>query len=142
MRHAPAVIHVGLANPRWRGKASRHSRCMHSQQFYVRARGPYATNLYKLLFLLLSVGEVNLALHRPAFQSNTYGDGSLYVAGKAVDGDALDPFSCSITAIGDFNPWWKVQLRYHVRVTHVEISSRRRHGLDMEWSERTSFDNI
>ena len=28
-------MHIGIANPRWRGKHSRHSRRMHSPQFYV-----------------------------------------------------------------------------------------------------------
>ena len=36
--HSCAVIHVGIANPRWRGKLSRHSRHyrrMRNSQFYV-----------------------------------------------------------------------------------------------------------
>ena len=33
--HARAVMHVGIANPRWRGKGLRHSRCMHNPQFCV-----------------------------------------------------------------------------------------------------------
>ena len=28
-------MHVGIANPRWRGKRSRHSRCMRNPQFYA-----------------------------------------------------------------------------------------------------------
>ena len=35
VRHARVVLHVGIANPRWRGKCSRHSRHMHNPQFYV-----------------------------------------------------------------------------------------------------------
>ena len=40
MRHARAVLHVKIANPRWRGKRSRHSRRMHNPQFYVSGKRP------------------------------------------------------------------------------------------------------
>ena len=33
--HARAVMHVGIANPRWRGKRSRHSWRMRNPTFYV-----------------------------------------------------------------------------------------------------------
>ena len=33
MHHGTCVMHVGIANPRWRGKRSRHSRCMRNPQF-------------------------------------------------------------------------------------------------------------
>ena len=32
---ARAVMHVGIVNPQWRGKRSRHSRRMRNPQFYV-----------------------------------------------------------------------------------------------------------
>ena len=35
VRDARAVMHVGIANPRWRGKRSQNSRCMRNPQFYV-----------------------------------------------------------------------------------------------------------
>ena len=35
VRHARAVMHVRIANPRWWGKRSRHSRCMRNPQVYV-----------------------------------------------------------------------------------------------------------
>ena len=38
VRHA--VMHVGIANPRWRGKRSRHSRRMRRPQFYLSGKGP------------------------------------------------------------------------------------------------------
>ena len=40
VRHACAVMHVGIANPRWRGKRSRHSRRMRNPQFYVSGKRP------------------------------------------------------------------------------------------------------
>ena len=33
-------MHVGIANPRWRGKRSRHSRRMRNPQFYVSGKRP------------------------------------------------------------------------------------------------------
>ena len=38
---ARAVMHVGIANPQWRGKRSRHSRRMHNPQFYVSGKMEY-----------------------------------------------------------------------------------------------------
>ena len=40
VRNARAVMHVGIANPRWRGKRSRHSRRMRNPQFYVSGKMP------------------------------------------------------------------------------------------------------
>ena len=40
VRHVRAVMHVGIANTRWRGKRSRHSRRMHNPQFYVSGKRP------------------------------------------------------------------------------------------------------
>ena len=37
---ARAVLHVGIANPRWRGKRSRHSRRMRNPQVYVSGKSP------------------------------------------------------------------------------------------------------
>ena len=34
------VMHVGIAHLRWRGKHSRHSRCMRTRNFVYLARGP------------------------------------------------------------------------------------------------------
>ena len=36
-------MHVGIANPRWRGKRSRHSRCMRNPQFYVSVKRSIVT---------------------------------------------------------------------------------------------------
>ena len=38
--HARALMHVGIANPQGREKRSRHSRRMHSPQFYVSDKRP------------------------------------------------------------------------------------------------------
>ena len=42
VRDARAVMHVGVANPRVRGKRSRHSRPMRNPQFYVSGKRPMA----------------------------------------------------------------------------------------------------
>ena len=46
MRHARAVMHVGIAYPRWRGKRSRHSRRMRIPQFYVSGKSPMESTQY------------------------------------------------------------------------------------------------
>ena len=45
-------MHVGVANLRWRGKRSRHSRRMRNPQYYVSSMRPMETNLFttKLLY--------------------------------------------------------------------------------------------
>ena len=40
VRHARVVMHVGIANPRWRGKRTRHCRRMRNPQFYVSGKIP------------------------------------------------------------------------------------------------------
>ena len=40
MRHARALMHVGIANTRWRGERSRRSRRMHDPQLYVSGKRP------------------------------------------------------------------------------------------------------
>ena len=44
VRDARAVMHVGIAHPRWRGKRSRHSRRMRTHNFAYLARGPWTLN--------------------------------------------------------------------------------------------------
>ena len=48
VRHARAVMHVGIANPRWREKHSRHSRPMRNPQFYVSVKRPMAKDASKV----------------------------------------------------------------------------------------------
>ena len=43
MRHSRAVMHVGIANPWWWGKRSRHSRCVRYPQFYVHGKRSIVT---------------------------------------------------------------------------------------------------
>ena len=75
VHHARAVMHVGIANPRWRGKRSRHSRRMRNPQFYVSGKRPirYAHGLLCLVYVwlyhqLLSVWFIypyhSILLHR------------------------------------------------------------------------------
>ena len=40
VRHARAVVHVGIANPRWRRKGSSHTLRMRNPQFYVSGKMP------------------------------------------------------------------------------------------------------
>ena len=47
MRDARAVTHVGIGNPRWRAKRSRHSRHMRNPQFYVSGKRPIREALYR-----------------------------------------------------------------------------------------------
>ena len=79
-------------------------------------------SLWCVFFL---IGALNHALQRPVSQSSTFNSS---VASLAVDGNAVDDSSCSITDVGDLHPWWKVQLAYPVWVTHVELTNRRISG--------------
>ena len=48
VRDACAVMHIGIPDPRWRGKRSRHSRRMRNPQFYVYGKKPMASVNYGL----------------------------------------------------------------------------------------------
>ena len=48
MRHARAVIHVGISNPRRQGKRSRHPRRMYNPQFYVSGKRPMISSVYSI----------------------------------------------------------------------------------------------
>ena len=45
VRHARAVMYVGIANPQWRGKRSRHSQRMRRPQLYVSGKRPIERHL-------------------------------------------------------------------------------------------------
>ena len=49
VRHARAVMHVGIDNMRWRGKRSRHSRRMRNPSFYVSGKRPMELTFGKRL---------------------------------------------------------------------------------------------
>ena len=68
---------------------------------------------------LLSADGINHALSCPAYQSTT--QSSSFAAGKAVDRNEA---TMSHTQVGDYNPWWKVELAFPIRVTHVVITNR------------------
>nr|XP_034315362.1 fucolectin-like [Crassostrea gigas] len=68
-----------------------------------------------------------MALDKPADQSSTKAD---YIALYAVDGNrgtnnVLD--KCTVTADGDTNPWWRVDLQAVYYITSVRILNR---GID------------
>ena len=49
-------MHVGIANPRWWGKRSRHSRCMRNRQFCVSGKRPMAhSHSTYLLIIIVSI---------------------------------------------------------------------------------------
>ena len=51
--HARAVMHVGIANLRWRGERPRHSRRMRNPHFYVSSKRPMAKPMAgKRVFIL------------------------------------------------------------------------------------------
>ena len=50
--HAQVLVHVGIVNPRWRGKRYRHSRCL---QFYILARGPLRLHFTSVAMIITDV---------------------------------------------------------------------------------------
>lgn len=72
---------------------------------------------------------VNLALHKPAYQSSTSWNGT---ADLAVDGDTTKNYfkgSCTHTA-SDYYAWWTVDLQHEYRITKVKIHERDDAGAD------------
>ena len=66
MRHARAMMHVGIANTLWRGKRSRHSRRMHNPHFYASGKRPIATKRGRkaILTSLLTALETDVVMGR------------------------------------------------------------------------------
>ena len=58
VRHARAVMHVAIANPRWRGKVRGHSRRMRKPQFYASGKRPMEFSEQVYLSWLLVVGAL------------------------------------------------------------------------------------
>ena len=64
-------MHVGIANPRWWGQRSRHSRCMRNLQFYVSGNRPIAVTFgsYNLTSnLTMSVYVISKWLYQRTIQ--------------------------------------------------------------------------
>ncbi|XP_052782424.1 fucolectin-5-like [Mya arenaria] len=74
---------------------------------------------------------VNLALHRPAYESSVNGIGS---ADLAVDGDTNKDFfsgkSCMHTISNEHYSWWAVDLGREFHITKVKIHERGDAGAD------------
>ena len=64
---AHAVMHVGIANPRYRENSSRHSRCMHNPQVYVSGKRPIV--LFSLHTANTHIGWKHICL--PPFTSSS-----------------------------------------------------------------------
>ena len=86
------------------------------------------------LFLILCMAEfghaghtINIALDRPAYQSNTLGS---YSANRAVDGNRNTNLgmSCSCTRNNVMGPWWCVDLGAIFHVTRVMVVNRNAAG--------------
>ena len=56
MHHARAAMHVGIANPLWRGKRSPHSRCMRNPQFYISGKRPMLSCVSRIYVHVALVG--------------------------------------------------------------------------------------
>ncbi|XP_052247794.1 pentraxin fusion protein-like [Dreissena polymorpha] len=69
---------------------------------------------------------VNLAFHKPAYQSSVHSSGG--TADRAVDGDTTKNYftgqSCMCTADGEHYPWWAVDLGHEFHVTNVKLHNR------------------
>ena len=66
-------MHVGIANPRWRGKLSRHSRHMCNPQFYVSGKRPM--NRWWPRYLAHTQLTFDLSLTTCSYCTNSENDG-------------------------------------------------------------------
>ena len=65
VRDARVVMHLGIANPQWRGKPSRHSRRMRNPQFPVSGKRPMLiTNSYRMLAFVMFESKTDNRHHR------------------------------------------------------------------------------
>ena len=59
VRYARALMHVGIANPRWRGKRSQHSQRMCIPRFFIYDKRPIVQSLRRALILNDTQGKVD-----------------------------------------------------------------------------------
>ena len=80
VRHARVEMHVGVANPRCRGKRSRRSRRMHNPQFYVSGKRPMQDE-WALIFFEISATCATSLLNTNVFSCFWYNlhDKGLYL---------------------------------------------------------------
>ena len=76
VRHARAVMHVGVANPRWWGKRSQHSRRMRNPQIYVSDKRPIARETVPLD--PLAIGSDTVILIDWSHSTNVDHDGLIW----------------------------------------------------------------
>ncbi len=73
-------------------------------------------------------GDINLALHKPASQSSTAWNSSVFSADKAVDGNVSSDLQWgSVTQTepdGETNPWWQVDLGSVQAIGKIKIYNR------------------
>ena len=67
MHHTRAVMHGGIANSRWRGKRSRHSRRMRNSQFYVSDKRPMSRVKWHVEFQTYDRHLIFAKTHRSSF---------------------------------------------------------------------------
>ena len=65
---ARAVMHVGIANRRWRGKRSRHSQRMRNSQFYVSSKRPISNAKWYCSSPTMDASCTDLRPHENSFR--------------------------------------------------------------------------
>src|ERR1035437_1795824 len=92
-------------------------------------------SLLVLSTLTISAAPVNLAIHRPAAQSSTYGNDARFAASNGVDGNKYD--SSLFHTTEEDGPWWEVDLGADYAIDNVILYNRvgccqeRVHGLQV-----------
>ena len=78
---------------------------------------------------LIFTGAVNLAVNKPADQTNTWND--TYNASKAVNGitDDTEDYTYTLTKTG--TKWWKVNLEAKYSIGRIELYKRKNSGSSM-----------
>ncbi|XP_041379652.1 uncharacterized protein LOC121392550, partial [Gigantopelta aegis] len=77
-------------------------------------------------YMLASKGK-NWARLATASQSSTHANSGLSNANNAIDGNRDGVYitgSCSHTTMGDYRPWWQVELLWMIMVTGVKLYNR------------------
>ena len=130
--HARAVMHIGIANPRWRGKRSRHLR----RNFTYLARGPWYHRGTCCIFFL-PVSFAGLISHRPPFRSNRKTKQS-HVCRPKITHELLGVYQ-------ETGPWNKVPkcCRWNICCVFLElvIAGQNNGASPMHW-DRESYTSV
>ena len=135
VRDARAVMHVGIACLRWRGKRSRHSRRMRIRKFAYLARGPWQAMLIGVVNTTICVRYKRVYIYFPI---STLSDSLNKIQLSIIT--PMIKVSLSVLGPIKFNISWV--FKYLRLRNNASVGARPPQGLKQSWGTRQHCERI